>query len=663
MSDSSADPAARFLQLSHFRSARRAWRITSIASSACLLGGVIAAVAAVILTSLADAANAVGLLGLCSGSLLLAACGLLSIAAISRARLLVLLVEHGSLEAQHAPAAESDAESAPPSPDRAEMAEVLARAVHRLERSAGWHQRLRVGSLAVLALAALVCFWPRPGTGATGNTDFVLAGIAIVAAFPMLVLERWFASLSEAELPEALALERLMCATLLGLFGGAAATIAVGIGFEWAIWIERAIALVLSVVALELLARAVAPVFLPPPRVEETLGIADSAVMGVILASLTSRRRVGATLRDRFGFDLSRSWALRFMRQAFPFVAFAMLLAAWGSSGLTALGLDERGIYERLGVPVEVLKPGLHLRLPWPLGIVRRVEYGAIHQLSVGYSAETAADTGRSLLPTAAVQGPDTAHAEDPAPEGADRLWDQAHPAEASFLIASESGGRQSFQLVDIDLRIIYRLRLGDDGAMAAAYRIEAPDAMVRSAAGRLLARYFADRTLLGVLGASREEMTAEIKSGLQSELDRLSRGIEVLAIVIDAIHPPPGAADSFHNVQAAEITAQTGIATERGRAAQNLNIARQESNRIEDDALARAVETVNAADIAEQRFSADHTAHAKTGKAFLLERWLGGLSRALSKAQLVIVDHRLDNAGAPTIDLRNPSLYIEPTP
>jgi regulator of protease activity HflC (stomatin/prohibitin superfamily) len=663
LSDWPAGSAARFLQLSHFRSTRRPWRITSIASGACLLVGVAAAIAALILTSLASATSATGLLGLCTASLLLAAAGLLSIAAISRARHLVLLVEQGSLEGQRAPGAESGTEPAPPPLDRAEVADVLARAVRHLERSAGWHQRLRVGSLALLALAALVWFWPRAGTGAPGNGDFVLAGIAIVVAFPMLVLERWLAGLSEAELPEARALERVMCATLLGLFGGAAATIAIGIGFDWAIWIERAIALLLSVVAVELLARAVAPMFLPPPPIEHTLGISDSAVVGAILASATSRRRAGVTLRDRFGFDLSRSWALRFVRQAFPFVAFVMLLAAWGASGLTALGLDERGIYERFGVPVEVLKPGLHLRLPWPLGIVRRVENGMIHQLSVGYSTETADDTGRSLLPTAAVLGPDAAHAEDPAPAGADRLWDQAHPAEASFLIASESGGRQSFQLVDIDLRIVYRLRLGDDGAIAAAYRIEAPDAMVRSAAGRLLARYFADRTLLGVLGASREEMTAEIKGGLQSELDRLSRGIEVLAIVIDAIHPPPGAADSFHNVQAAEITAQTSIATERGRAAQNLNIARQESNRIQDDALAHAVETVNAADIAEQRFSADHAAHATTGRAFLLERWLGGLSRALSKAQLVIVDHRLENAGAPTIDLRNPSLYIEPTP
>jgi regulator of protease activity HflC (stomatin/prohibitin superfamily) len=638
--------------------------MTSIASGICLAASGVTAIPALFLTLLGHGATEISLLGLCSCSLLLAGAGLLSAASISRARFLVLVVEQGSLDAQHAPAVESDSEAAAPAPlDRAEMVDVLGRAVRNLERSAGWHQGMRTGALTLLAVVILIAYWPRLGPGTAGNAIFVLAGIAALAAFPLLVLERWLAGTVAGELPEAPALARLMRAPLLALLGGAAATVAIGIGFDWALWVERAIALVLLAVALELLVRASAPMFLPAPVAEAARGIADSAIMGAILASPTSRRRAGTTLRERFGLDLSRSWALRFMRQAFPFVAFGMLLAAWGASGLTALPLDERGIYERLGVPTEVLKPGLHLRLPWPLGIVRRIEYGTIHQLSVGYSSETADDAGRSLLPIAEVQGPDTARAEDPAPVGADRLWDQAHPSEASFLIASESGGRQSFQLVDIDLRVVYRLRLSDDGAMAAAYRIEAPDAMVRTAAGRLLAQYFADRTLLGVLGASREVMTADLKAALQAELDRLSSGLEVLAIAIDAIHPPPGAADSFHNVQAAEIAAQTAIAIERGRATQNLNIAQQESIRIADDAQAQAAETVDAAEIAEQRFSADRTAHADSGKAFLLERWLGGLSRALSKSQIIIVDHRLENAGAPTIDLRNPSLYIEPTP
>lgn len=661
MSDSPAVPAQRFLSLTHFRSARRFWRVTAVASGLCFGTAALAGVAAILLALTGVAVTDEALLGLGSGSLLLAAGGLWSAAAISRARLLVLVVEQGSAEAQSVPPPDLPADAEPLPFTSGEMADVLARALSHLERSAGWQQRLRTGGPALIALAVLIAFWPRSAQPAAGNGDFILATIAFAAAFPLLVLERWFFAVPTAELPEGQQLARLTRAPLLALVGGAAATVAIAIGFDWALWVERAISIALLAVALELLVRSITPLFLPAPVPEEARGLADSAVMGAIFATRASRREIGATLRQRFGLDLSRSWALRFLRQASPFVVFLMLLIAWGSSGITALGLDERGVYERLGVPVEVLKPGLHFHLPWPLGIVRRTEYGVIHQLSVGYANETAQDSGRSLLPGAPVPAPDIARAEDAAPVGADRLWDEAHPSEASFLIASESGGRQSFQLVDIDLRIVYRLRLSDDGAKAAVYRFEAPDAVVRSAAGRLLARYFADRTLLGVLGASREEMTAELKMALQSELNGLSSGLEVLEVVIDAVHPPPGAADAFHHVQAAEITVQASIAAERGRAAQNLNIARQEATRIVDDAKARAVETVNAAQIAEQRFSADRTANAETGTSFLLERWLDGLSRALSKAQLVIVDHRLDNAAAPTIDLRNPTFSIEP--
>ena len=49
---------------------------------------------------------------------------------------------------------------------------------------------------------------------------------------------------------------------------------------------------------------------------------------------------------------------------------------------------------------------------------------------------------------------------EGPAPMSADRLWDETHPSEASYLIASEARGQQSFQIVNVDLRILYRIGL-----------------------------------------------------------------------------------------------------------------------------------------------------------------------------------------------------------
>src|SRR5581483_8522915 len=138
---------------------------------------------------------------------------------------------------------------------------------------------------------------------------------------------------------------------------------------------------------------------------------------------------VSQGVRRQFGIDLSRSWALAFVREAaFP-IAVAMVVVAWATTGLTALGLNERAVYERLGEPVAVLGPGLHLHLPWPLGIMRRVELGTVHEIPVVFSA--GGEPAASARGAATAQSLPDAAAEDPPPPSADRLWDASHPSEA----------------------------------------------------------------------------------------------------------------------------------------------------------------------------------------------------------------------------------------
>src|SRR5262249_10561854 len=155
-------------------------------------------------------------------------------------------------------------------------------------------------------------------------------------------------------------------------------------------------------------------------------------------------------------------------------LAVFMAIAAWAVTGLTALGLDERAVYERLGAPVAVFGPGFHVHLPWPLGIVRRVELGTVHEIPVVFPS---ADHQTASRAQAAETPIHTTSAEDQPPRPADRLWDASHPSEASYLIASETQGKQSFQIVNIDLRVVYRTGISDEAAKQAAYAVAEPEA------------------------------------------------------------------------------------------------------------------------------------------------------------------------------------------
>jgi len=156
------------------------------------------------------------------------------------------------------------------------------------------------------------------------------------------------------------------------------------------------------------------------------------------------------------------------------------------------------------------------------------------------------------------------------------------------------------------------------------------------------------------VLGARREQVADGLRRDLQAELDDRHSGIEVVAVVIESMHPPAGAAPAYRSVQAAEITASASRAEETGRAYGTLSAARRSADRVRDDAAGLAAELVGVAQSERWQSDADSLAWRGGGEAFLLERYFSNLRTALGRAALEIVDDRLGTAGLPVVDLRD---------
>jgi regulator of protease activity HflC (stomatin/prohibitin superfamily) len=602
--------------------------------------------------------RASGLAGSALAALLLALGGLAGTAVLARARLL----------------AQGDA--------------ALGGAPLRVGRAARRPQGTLVPLAAAAALAVLWGLRPLDGPTLPPDAQYLIAGVALALAFPLLLAERTLAATPVAWLPEAPWLAALLFLPLATLALHATLAVLDGLGVAgpdgaWDVLAARLWLLPLTLVGLELLSRGLLQWVLPVPAAAAARAAADSVVARLIHPGGLARAGLAAPLRANFGIDVSRSWALAYLRaSALPALALTLLFC-WGLTGLVAVNLDGRAVYERLGVPVAVLGPGLHLVLPWPLGRLRRTEYGAVHALPLGPGALHAAD--RAAADGAAADGAaadgaaaDGAAAEAPPPPSADRLWDQTHQNELAVLIASAAlaaqdtlsqgtapqaaglpntapppAGRQSFQTVSLDARVLWRIGLDDASVLRAVYNTADPQALVRSAAGRLIAHAFASRTLDGALGENREALGEQLRTALQQDLDARASGIELLGVVIESIHPPAGAADAYHRVQAAEIAAAASVANERGRAAATGFYALQEARALTDQSAAAAGERVAAAGGELTGFAADERAEQEGGPAFLLERYFAQLAAALARVRLIILDHRLAAPDAPVIDLR----------
>ncbi|OXR31380.1 protease modulator HflK [Pseudomonas umsongensis] len=537
------------------------------------------------------------------------------------------------------------------------------------EVPAGWYERLlerisqhclkllrQIGAptlwLAGWALLALLCVeqaWTLAlPSAALGMSATVSATLGLLLAFGLLVLERQLAQENTAQWPEAGALAQLTRVAIISLILGAFCLL---FGSETSVWPVRLavlIGLLPGFVAFELLLRAVLSLFSPRREQLEPALLASSFVADMLRWPPRPLQALQQELHNRFGIDLRQIWAFTYMRRALLPVLGVVGIVGWVLTGVHEIPLQGRGIYERFGKPVTVFGPGLHAGLPWPLGRVLSVENGVVHEL--------ATSVGETSAPVQADP------AEGPAPITANRLWDASHVNDKSQVIASSRADKQSFQIVNMDVRFVYRIGLSDQAALAATYNNADVPTLIRSTASRVLVHDFASRTLDGLLGEDRVGLAEEIGRAVQADLQKLDSGVEILATVVEAIHPPAGAANAYHGVQAAQIGAQALIARERGAAAEATNQAQLQASIARDQATATAHEINATAKAGELKFSAEKKAYANAGQAFVLEQYLGQLSQGLASASLLVLDHRLGgSSNAPTIDLRTFTLPADP--
>lgn len=485
---------------------------------------------------------------------------------------------------------------------------------------------------------------------ALGLSASVGAALSLLLAFGLLVLERQLAQENVAQWPEAASLAQLTRVAIICLVLSALCLL---LGSETSVWPVRLavlIGLLPGLVAAELLLRAMLSLFSPQREQLEPALLARSFVADMLRWPPQPLLALQHELHNRFGIDLRQIWAFTYMRRAFFPVLMVVAIVGWSLTGIHEIPMQGRGIYERFGKPVEVFDPGLHAGLPWPLGRVLSVENGVVHEL-----ATSVGDT-----PAPVVAEP----AEGPAPAIANRLWDASHVNDKSQVIASSRADKQSFQIVNMDVRFVYRIGLSDQAALAATYNSADVPTLIRSTASRILVHDFASRTLDGLLGEDRAGLAEEIGRAVQADLQKLDSGVEILATVVEAIHPPAGAANAYHGVQAAQIGAQALISRERGAAAEANNQAQLQASIARDQATASAREINATAHAADLRFSAEQKAYASAGQAFVLEQYFSQLSQGLANARLLVLDHRLGgSSNAPTIDLRTFTLPADAAP
>jgi regulator of protease activity HflC (stomatin/prohibitin superfamily) len=337
-----------------------------------------------------------------------------------------------------------------------------------------------------------------------------------------------------------------------------------------------------------------------------------------VLSALGSRPNIFASLLDtgerQLGIDLRSTWALTVVRRSLEPLVIALCFVAWLSTSLTVVGIEEAGLIERLGVPVQgqTLMPGLHLHWPWPIDRVFRVPVKRVQALTVGHEGE-----------------------EESGPENV--LWAREHAANEYTLLLGN--GRD---LITIDAAVQYRIT----DPHAWRYHAQNPADALRAIAYRVVMRSTVNRTLADALSENVVTLTGSMGRMVQQEANALGLGVEVVGFTVGGMHPPVPVAGDYEAVVSAELGKVTAVVNaqafrnETVPAAEAASLVGQNTARAEGaDTLARGAGEAWSFRTLESQY------HAAPEEYFFRRR-LETLEKNLAGRGFVVVDSRIQRDG-----------------
>jgi regulator of protease activity HflC (stomatin/prohibitin superfamily) len=327
---------------------------------------------------------------------------------------------------------------------------------------------------------------------------------------------------------------------------------------------------------------------------------------------------------DAFALKLPEMWMWPALRGRLPALAIAALAVTWLGSSLHEISANQSGVRQTAGTWEEKpLAPGFHLSLPWPLGVIHRVDTERIYETVLGFRA----DPGQPIL------------------------WERAHYEDEEMSLV---GGGDD--LLSISVPIHFRI------ADPAAYLRGAadPQRLVRDAGSRILLDLTLRRSAAEVMTYGREEIRADFLGKLQAELDRDRSGIQVAKVYLRDIHPPVQVATSFQEVLAAMEEKETMLHDAESYHRDYGTRARSDATQLIVKAESAAANRLARASGEMMRFNLRRDAWNLSRPLFELREGFQIFDEAMADSKKAIFDDRIRSSMTTQLDLRkvlNPDL------
>ncbi|MEM6898305.1 MAG: protease modulator HflK [Pseudomonadota bacterium] len=332
----------------------------------------------------------------------------------------------------------------------------------------------------------------------------------------------------------------------------------------------------------------------------------------ILFARLNPALSAFERLERAFGVDVRSTWALAFIRKRTIPIAGCLCVAGWLSTSLVVIDTFQAGLQERFGAPVSnrALEPGFHIKAPWPIDTVQRVETSRVRTLTLGFS------------------GPR---------EGASLLWTKKHAQEEYNLLLGD--GRD---LVTVNALLHYNV----SDPWLFHYTGQNPEEMLRLAAEQAILHNTVNRSLDHVLSENTSIIAAQIEDEIRQRARDYQIGVEILDLSLQGLHPPIEVARDYQAVVSAQHEREISILEARSYEIQKLHTARALALQITQSASADAVGLVTRSHGEASAFETQQIAYSEAPDPFEQRRKLAALKQILSDQTFIVLDAAIEQDG-----------------
>jgi regulator of protease activity HflC (stomatin/prohibitin superfamily) len=503
-----------------------------------------------------------------------------------------------------------------PLPSRVDRSRVSARLAELTVRAREWISNN--GELQNISMATAIAGAVTSVVVFQTSSDFTFAPTAFVAAVVAALFlcsaglaataVRYLAELDPAQFPEGFALCKGARVVVWILVVGA-----LSIGVQWMgeLQVLRILGLIVLAVNLSVCYGLIANRPAADGRLIFPLDLG-------VLSTLGSRTNVLASILDsaerQLGIDLRSTWALTVVRHSLEPLVIGLFAVGWLSTSLTVVGVQEQGLVERLGVPVDgpPLLSGIHVHWPLPIDRVIRIPVQRVQLLTVGHEGQ-----------------------EEGGPENV--LWARQHAANEYTLLLGN--GRD---LITVDAAVQFRIA----DARAWWYHSQNPADALRAIAYRAVMRTTVNRTLAEALSENLKTMTAHMQTMVQEDADALGLGVEVLGFTVGGMHPPVMVALEYQAVVSAELGKVTAVVNAQQVRNRTVPYAEAAVLRAEYAARSEGAEMLATAAGDAWSFLTLQSQYRAAPEEYFFRRRLETLEKGLSNRRFTVLDSRFQRDG-----------------